>query len=122
MGAGKRRNDKMTRFEAVCEALTEIGPGPFSASALFDRVKAKGAWTDGGIWIEIAAMVVNLPANWHWGRAPIKKEGERKLFLRPDGKLERYDEQRHGRFHEGERVDAAAYPRPDSDGNPQCGL
>ena len=108
----------MTRFEAACEALAELGPGPFSAGTLFEKMKTKGQWTDGGLWMEIAAMIVNLPPNWHWGRAPIKKEGERRLFLRPDGRLERYDEKCHGRFHKGERIDAAAYPRPDSGGDP----
>jgi hypothetical protein len=93
----------MTRFEAACEALGELESGPFSARDLFNKVKPKGIWNDGGIWMEIAAMIVNLPPNWHWGRAPIKKEGERRLFLRPDGRLERYDETRHGRFHEGEK-------------------
>ena len=112
----------MTRFEAVCEALANLEPGPFSASTLFEKVKTKGSWADGGIWIEIAAMIINLPPNWYWGRAPIKKESERKLFLRPDGRLERYDEKCHGRFHAGERIDAAAHSRPDSDGDPQCGI
>jgi len=109
----------MTRFEAVCEALADLGQGPFSTNTLFENVKAKGSWADGGIWIEIAAMIINLPPNWYWGRAPIKKEGERRFFLRPDGKLERYDEKWHGRFHTGERIDATTHSRPDSDGDPQ---
>jgi len=93
----------MTRYEAACEALDELGPSPFSACDLFNKMRTKGTWEDGGIWMEIAAMIVNLPPNWHWGRAPIKKEGERRFFLRPDGRLERYEENHHGRFREGEK-------------------
>src|SRR5262249_7212850 len=104
----------MTRFEAVCETLIDLGLTPFSASVLFKKVKTKGGWTDGGIWMEIASMTINLPPNWHWGRAPIKKDSERRLLLRPDGRLERYDEKIHGQFDKGERVDAAPYSRTDS--------
>lgn len=94
----------MARFQAVCEALKELGSGPFSANDLFRVTRKKGSWADGGIWIEIAAMIVNLPPNRHWGRAPIKRDDERLLFLHPDGQLERYDQNVHGRFPNGERV------------------
>ena len=50
----------MTRFEAVCEALADLEPGPFSARTLFEKVKTKGSWADGGIWIEEEIALVAI--------------------------------------------------------------
>ena len=59
---------------------------------LFERVKAKGSWTDDTISLHLMACVVNLPpARRHW---PSTKPF---LFLRPDGQYELWEQKMHPR-------------------------
>jgi hypothetical protein len=53
--------------------------------------------------MEIAVRIVNCPPNWHWGGMLTAEERKLLFFLRPDGRLERYDKTHHGRFREGEK-------------------
>ena len=57
---------------------------------LFERVKAKGSWSDDTISLHLMSCVVNLPpARRRWpSRKPF-------LFLRPDGRYELYNQQTH---------------------------
>jgi len=97
--------ERLTRFQVAQAAASELGPGPFSAQELFKKMQEKrnGKQSDGGLWMEIAVRIVNCPPNWHWGGMFKAQEGRLLFFLRPDGRLERYDETHHGRFREGEK-------------------
>ncbi len=56
---------------------------------VFERVKAKGDWTDDNIDQNLMAPLVNLaPAARHWG-------GDRFLFVHPDGRFELYNKNKH---------------------------
>lgn len=90
----------MRYFVATGGARAELGPGPLSACTLSERMKTGGEWTDGGLWLEIAAMIVNVPPHWHWGGVPIRKEDERQLFPRVNGR-QRHEERCHGRLRKG---------------------
>ncbi len=96
---------RLTRFQIARDAASNLGPGPFSARDLFNEMKKidAGEHKDSGLWLEIAVRIVNCPPNWHWGGTLTAEEGKLLFFLRPDGRLERYDETRHGRFREGEK-------------------
>lgn len=66
-----------------------------SCSALYQRVKSRGEWSDDTIWQHLMARTVNLvPARHRW---PAHKQF---LFLRPDGQYELYDKRKHPRVKE----------------------
>jgi len=62
---------------------------PLSFSQIFKEVKQQGEWKDTTIWRHLMSTVVNLvPARYEWAN-------EKFLFLRPDGRYELYDQQKH---------------------------
>lgn len=61
-----------------------------SFSEIVRRVKSRGEWKDETIWQNLMALVVNLPpARHHWRHA------EPFLLVRPDGRYELYDANKH---------------------------
>jgi hypothetical protein len=80
------------RHETCAEAiLSEIRPDevvPFSL--LYARVHSRGMWRKATILQHLMSCVVNLPpARQHWtSQRPF-------LFLRPDGRYELYDPNKH---------------------------
>lgn len=63
--------------------------GPLSFSQIMSQVKTQGTWKDTTIRRHLMSTVVNLvPARYEW-------TNEKFLFLRPDGRYELYDQQKH---------------------------
>ena len=88
-GAGKAKGQK---GESCAQALqNSLQSGEVvNFTDLFERVKAKGSWSDDTISLHLMACVVNLPpARRRW---PSTKPF---LFLRPDGRYELWDERKH---------------------------
>lgn len=79
--------------ESLQEALRSIvQPGmilPFSE--LVTKIKERGTWKDDTIWQNLMAHARNLvPAKYHWN-----ENQDLFLFLRPDGRYERFDPKIH---------------------------
>jgi hypothetical protein len=74
---------------------------PLKFADLFDMVSRRGTWSPNTICRQAMKWTINLaPAYLEWPASQ-----PRFLFLRPDGLFELYDEQAHGVFHRGTRID-----------------
>ena len=75
---------------------------PMMFTDLFSMVSRRGTWSANTIYRQAMKWTINLsPAHLEWpARQP------RFLFLRPDGLFELYDEEKHGVFRGGTRIDA----------------
>ncbi len=79
--------------ESLREALSAIVQPDtvMSFSELIVEIKKRGPWKDDTIYQNLMSHVRNLvPAKFHWHDGQ-----ERLLFLRPDGRYERYDQRIH---------------------------
>jgi hypothetical protein len=97
MAGGKGVNGQ-TCEQLIHKAITQVG-SPCDSDNLFEEVKRKWTGKDDAIWQHLMSCVVNLPpAYFHW---PKKKEEDRFLLLREDGRYELYNPSKHGTYRNG---------------------
>jgi hypothetical protein len=64
--------------------------GPVAYSEIHNNIRDKGAWKDHTVWRITMSIIVNLvPARHEW------EVSHPFLFLRPDGRFELYDKNKH---------------------------
>lgn len=67
----------------------DIEPEPLSFTQIMGMVKQMGTWKEITIWRHLMITVVNLvPARYEW-------KNEKFLFVRPDGRYEIYNPEKH---------------------------
>jgi hypothetical protein len=64
--------------------------GPVTYSEIHRAISSKGDWKDHTVWRILMSVIVNLvPARHEW------ENSHPFLFLRPDGRFELYDKNKH---------------------------
>jgi hypothetical protein len=75
--------------EAIFDFVSKT-VGPVSYSEIHRNIRSKGAWKDHTVWRIMMSIIVNLvPARHEW------ENPHPFLFLRPDGRFELYDKNKH---------------------------
>ena len=90
--------------ETCPEVIHEIVAAnqPVMFPDLLSMVSERGTWSANTIYRQTMKWTINLPpAYLEWPTSQ-----SRFLFLRPDGLFELYDEEKHGLFRKGTRIDA----------------
>ncbi len=82
-------NQDQTCAEAIKKCFEKFKQ-PLSFSRIVKEVRQQGQWKVRTIWLHLMSTVVNLiPARHEWpNRRPF-------LFLRPDGRYELYNPEKH---------------------------